>query len=65
MHSRDYRDIRRTLNSPTIQTLQEYVQIREKSRSTVNRVPLTKNRLRAPFVARNNFDEVILTVPGL
>ena len=65
MHSRDYRDIRRTLNSHTIQTLQEYVQIREKSRSTVHRVPLTKNRLRAPFVARNNFDEVILTIPGL
>ena len=26
----------------------------EKSRYTIKRVPLTKNRLRAPLVARNN-----------
>ena len=34
-------------------TIQEFQQIKKKSSYTVNRVLLTKNRSRAPFVARN------------
>ena len=65
VHSRDYRDIRRTLNSTpetsrptpcmlvgTTRASHQCGQSREKSRYTVKRVPLTKKRLRAPFVAR-------------
>ena len=78
VHSRDYRDIRRTLNSTpglrshipctlvgTSRAFQECEQNREKSRYTVKRVPLTKNRLRGPFVARKKrSSEAILTKGG-
>ena len=38
----------------TTQASQECGQFWEKPRYTVNRVPLTKNNLQAPFVARNH-----------
>jgi len=66
VHSRDYRDIRRTLNSTPGPSRPHTMHItkcntgiqriwtdKEKSPYKVNRVPLTKNRLWAPFVAQN------------
>ena len=44
---------------------QERGQIREKPRCRVHRVLLTKNRLWAPFVARNNNDCVVLILLDL
>ena len=64
--SRDYCDIRQTLNSTpgpsrphtmhisTTRAFQECGQIWEKPRYTVNGVPLTKNSLQAPLVALNS-----------
>ena len=76
VHSRDYRDIRRnstpgflshipcTLVGMT-RAFQECGQNRQKSRYTVKRVPLTKNRLRGAFVARKKkSSEPILTKGG-
>ena len=49
----------------TSRAFQECGQNREKSRYTVKRVPLTKNRLRGPFVARKKkSSEAILTKGG-
>ena len=49
----------------TSRAFQECEQNREKSRYTVKRVPLTKNRLRGPFVARKKrSSEAILTKGG-
>ena len=67
VHSRDYCDIRRTLNSTPGPSRPNTMHISRhntsipriwtdsgKSRYTVHRVALTKNRLGAPFVALNN-----------
>ena len=75
VHSRDYCDIRRTLKStpglrghiPFIECIlvgvtQECEQIEKKFRYTVKSMPLTKNRWRAPFVARNNLAPVVQKV---
>ena len=44
----------------TTRAFQECEQAREKSRDTVNRVPLTNNRLRAPFIARQKQNAITL-----